>query len=72
MVSEIEEVSGTDPVRSTIIIPRVNNVSPKEREKYCSRGEASLTSGDRRVMMIVGETIKGAAWRASHAAEPYE
>jgi len=37
VVSEIEEVSGTDPVRSTIIIPRVNNVSPKEREKYCSR-----------------------------------
>jgi len=31
----------------------------------------SRTSGERRVMMIVGDMIKGAAWRVSHPAVPY-
>jgi hypothetical protein len=37
LLSEMEEVRGTDPVSSTTIIPRVRSVMPNEREKYSSR-----------------------------------
>jgi len=70
-VSENEEVNGTDPVRRTIMIPRVNIAIPKDREKYPSRGVGSRTSGERRVIIIVGEMIKGKLCRASHPADPY-
>lgn len=36
VVSEMEDVRGTDPVRSTIRIPSVRRVMPREREKYSS------------------------------------
>ena len=77
ILSEIEEVKGTEPVRRTTIIPNVNKVIPSDREKYSSRAVfhqsgpsdpcmrhlrvGSRTSGERRVIMMVGDTIKGAA-----------
>lgn len=42
VVSEIEEVKGTDPVKSTIIMPSVKRVRPRDREKYSSRTDVLL------------------------------
>jgi hypothetical protein len=87
-LSENDDVRGTEPVSKTIIIPNVNNVSPREREKYSSRtvihvrawmeigcvdGEpvGSRTSGERRVIIMVGDMTRGAAWRVNHPAVPY-
>lgn len=36
ILSEIEEVRGTEPVSRTTIIPKVNKVIPRDREKYSS------------------------------------
>lgn len=36
ILSEIEEVRGTEPVSSTTIIPSVNKASPSDLAKYSS------------------------------------
>jgi len=36
ILSEIEEVNGTEPVSSTIIMPRVNRAMPRDLAKYSS------------------------------------
>jgi hypothetical protein len=36
ILSEIEDVNGTEPVSRTIIIPSVNRVIPNDLEKYSS------------------------------------
>jgi hypothetical protein len=36
ILSDIEDVKGTEPVRRTTIIPSVNKVIPRAREKYSS------------------------------------
>lgn len=40
VLSEIEDVKGTEPVRRMIIIPRANKVIPSDREKYSSNATA--------------------------------
>jgi hypothetical protein len=70
LLSEMLLVRGTEPVKRTTIIPKANKVMPKEREKYVSRAVGSRTSGERRAMMIVGETINGKACRANQPAVP--
>jgi hypothetical protein len=37
ILSEMEEVSGTEPVSRTIIIPSVSRAMPRDLEKYSSR-----------------------------------
>jgi hypothetical protein len=83
--SEIDEVKGTEPVRRTVMTPRVNNAMPRDLEKYSSRATnvsfdgfgaeedkrvGSRTSGERSVTMMVGEMINGTLCRASHPADP--
>jgi hypothetical protein len=36
ILSEIDDVKGTEPVRRTIIIPNAKRAIPKDREKYSS------------------------------------
>lgn len=56
-------VKGTLPVRSRRRMEKATRVSPRERERYSSRVVDSRTSGERRAMMTVGETMSGMASR---------
>lgn len=51
VLSDIEEVNGTEPVRSTIMIPNVKRVMPRERAKYSSRTEDTLAKAIKRKCM---------------------
>jgi len=46
LLSESDEVNGTEPVRRTINIPTVSNAMPKDLAKYSSRA-MGLVSTDR-------------------------
>lgn len=39
------DVKGTEPVRRTVRMPRVNRVRPRERQKYSSSARAAVSSG---------------------------
>lgn len=71
LLSEKDEVNGTEPVRRTVNMPRVINAIPRERLKYSSITDGSRTSGESKVIMMVGEVINGAACRANQPAVPY-
>lgn len=70
-VSENVDVRGTDPVKRTVMTPSASNAMPSDLEKYTSKDVGSRTSGERRVMMILGDTTKGKACSASQPAVPY-
>lgn len=54
LLSDIDDVNGTEPVRSTIMMPSVKRVMPRERAKYSSRATEMLA-----------KTTKG-RWRGSY------
>lgn len=70
LLSENEEVNGTEPVRSTVKMPSVISAIPRDRLKYSSMADGSRTPGERRVSIIVGDIINGTACRAIHPAVP--
>jgi len=62
-------VSGTLPVRRRLRIAKAIRVIPSERERYSSSAVDSRTSGERSVMITVGERISGMASSVIHAAD---
>ena len=55
VLSENDAVSGTEPVKSTTMMPRVSRAIPRAREKYSSRAEHIVSNAPRIVRFnIVG------------------
>lgn len=60
-------VMGTAPVRTTVTMPKVSWVKPRQRAKYSSTpvAERPVSAGAsmfRRPMMTWGQTMRGMAW----------
>jgi len=67
--SEMAEVKGTEPVSTKLRIAKAISARPRERERYSSRGVDWRTWGERIVVIMVGETMRGSASRHNHVAD---